>query len=410
MKRLQKQIESYAGTNIAYLANGGTWLTLAKILGFITAFASSVVFANVLPEEVYGNYRFFLTLIALFSLTTLPGLNTATTRATALGDGGIFWHAKKMKIRWGIIGSLLSIATGLYYSFIIGNPTLLIPSIIIALFIPFLEPFNLYHYFLNGKKDFRSITIYTSTIRFFTTVFLIGIALLAPDAIWLIVGYLVITLLGRSIASSMTKPGGRPLSEKKAADHIQYGKRLSVLSLATEISVYLDKILVYTLLSPAMLAAYYLSFIPYKQTKNFLSSINTLAMPKFSANSAKTIRATLPKKMMKLYLIIIPLIILFWLVAKPIFSFIYPKYPESIFFAQLLMLQLAFYPFTLFTTSFSALKQTKRLYVTTISGALLRIIGILICIPIWGPVGAIVAILIARTMQAIIETIFFFYE
>ena len=77
--------EKYIKTDMVYLARSGFWLLFGQGTTLLSVLALSIVFANFLPKETYGTYKYILSLTGIFSIFTLPGMTTALIRATARG-------------------------------------------------------------------------------------------------------------------------------------------------------------------------------------------------------------------------------------------------------------------------------------------------------------------------------------
>ena len=58
--KLLRKSEKWTHTDMIYLAKGGFWLTLGQIISSVSSFALAVAFANFLPKEVYGNYKYII--------------------------------------------------------------------------------------------------------------------------------------------------------------------------------------------------------------------------------------------------------------------------------------------------------------------------------------------------------------
>src|SRR3989344_3576832 len=115
--------EQYTKTDMVYLASGGFWLGLGQIVASGSVFLTSIAFANLLAPELYGIYKYVLSVFGMLAITTLFGMDSAVTQSTARGFEGTITPAFKEKMKWGTLGSLASLAIALYY-YAQGNMTL----------------------------------------------------------------------------------------------------------------------------------------------------------------------------------------------------------------------------------------------------------------------------------------------
>jgi len=68
---------------MVYLASGGVWLTASKVCATTASLIVSITFANLLLPETYGAYKYLLSIFAILTLTTMPGIDTSFQRAVA---------------------------------------------------------------------------------------------------------------------------------------------------------------------------------------------------------------------------------------------------------------------------------------------------------------------------------------
>ena len=97
---LLKKTEKYTQTDNIYLAKNGFWLVLAKLIVTLSSFLTAVAFANLLTPELYGNYKYIITLVGFLSIFTLKGLHTALSQAVTRGLEGGLHSLFKTKIKF----------------------------------------------------------------------------------------------------------------------------------------------------------------------------------------------------------------------------------------------------------------------------------------------------------------------
>ena len=107
-------------TDMVYLAKGGSWLSLKTVLTAAMALGLSVAFANLVPQHVFGEYKYVFSIFGLLAIPTLLGMSIAVTKSVAQGYEGTPAAALRVKMKWGVIGSVASVAIALYY-YIQGN-------------------------------------------------------------------------------------------------------------------------------------------------------------------------------------------------------------------------------------------------------------------------------------------------
>jgi O-antigen/teichoic acid export membrane protein len=389
-----RQSEKYTKTDMVYLVKGGSWLTLGQIISAASAFLLSVAFANLLPQETYGNYKYILSLLGILTIFSLPGLGTAIIQAVARGYEGSFYQAFRIKLKWGCLGSLTAIVLGGYYWYQ-GNTDLPVPLFLSALFLPLMQASQIYAALLGGRKLFSYQVKYSTATRLFSVATMIAALFLTNNLIWIIAVYLVSNTLANLFFYFFTKSKFQP-NKKEDQQTISYGKHLSLVNIINTIASYLDRLLVFHYLGAIELAIYSFAITPPEQIKRLLKNIDLLALPQFAQRSKEEIKSTIFKKVKKFIIFILPLIGLYILLAPFLYEIFFPQYLNSIFYSQVFSLSLLG---TLAVLVISALKSQgakKQLYQLNIYSSLIQIILLFFFMHFYGLWGIILARILSQ--------------
>ena len=171
-----------------YLAKGGSWLSLGQGISSLSALALAIAFANLVPKETYGVYRYVLSIAGILAAFTLTGLGTAITQSVARGFESILKDAFRVNLKWHTGLITIAIAMSVYY-FVQDNIVLSISMLLIALFTPFLSGFNLFASFLNGKKKFKETTLYWGTVNILSIILMIIVLFFTQNIILIVISY-----------------------------------------------------------------------------------------------------------------------------------------------------------------------------------------------------------------------------
>src|SRR3989344_9404768 len=134
--------EQYTKTDMLYLAQGGGWLLSGQIIASLSSFLLVIAFANLIPKETFGTYKYILSLTSILLIPSLPGINTALNMAAARNLDATLILALKTRVRWGLLSSLASLGLSGYY-FLNGNIYLVNSFFVKAHFFPILERFGI---------------------------------------------------------------------------------------------------------------------------------------------------------------------------------------------------------------------------------------------------------------------------
>lgn len=351
------------GTDLSYAVRGGFWLTTAQIVTALAGLGLAVVFANVLPKETYGVYRFVLSGAALFSATSFSGLNTALIRSVARQNYASYLPIFYERIKWSALGSAGALVAALYY-FLNDNHTLSISFLIVAVFTPFLDSLNVYTAFRSGLKHFRYSALSDIIIRVVGVAALVSAVLVTNNILFLVLIYFSAYTLLRSIFFLHTAEYVKKLSpvQEKDPDVLAYGRHLSIMYFLSALAAQVDKIVIFHFAGAAALAAYAFATVIPDQLRTSIKNITVLAFPKYSAHAFTDVLAGLSKKNLFVSLGTAAVIVLYVLIAPYLFRLMFPSYSESILLTQLLALTLVD-AFTLLPLSaLKAHQQTRLLY------------------------------------------------
>lgn len=403
--RFLRWTERYTKTDMIYLAEGGFWLFLKTVLVGAIAFLTSIAFANLLPQATYGEYKYILSIFAFLSIPTLLGMGAAATKAVAQGYGGTPLAGLMTKIRWGFLGSIAALLVALYYYYF-GNTRLAEGFVIVAVFLPFIDTLGIFNSTLTGKKLFRASTFYEAAIQASTSAVVIVVLYLSDNLLYVLGCYFLSYTAARLLSFFFVQ---KRYAENASVDPsaITYGKHLSVMEILPTIQETIDSVLLWQFLGPAPLAVYAFARGVPLQMSAALQRINTLAFPKFAERPFGHIKQPLIGKMFKMFLLMVVIVAAYIIAAPFIFRLFFPAYMESVFYTQLYVLTLLFFPVKFIGTAFQAHAHTRALYITSSVVPVARIALALLLIPLFGILGAIIAEIASRTLNLILVSILY---
>lgn len=386
---LLKKSESWTKTDMIYLAKGGGWLTLGKFVGSLSGFFLAIVYANFLPKEEYATYKYLLSIAALFSIITLPGIETSLIRSIAKGYEGSYNTGLIKRLKWSIIGGLIAATLAGYY-FFKGNHILSIGLVIIAITSPIINCFSMVS-LLQGKKLWKT----SSILNIIKTLILFILITLStyyfPKALpLLLTSYLTTAVIQLIYFKYLIKK--YPLNNNIDTECLKLGKHLSLMSALGTISEHIDKIIIWKFLGANELAIYSFAQIPINQLKDFLRSISILAFPKIAQQKSSVTKKTLLPKIFKLTIILLIPTFIYFISAPFLFRIFFPQYLNSVFYSQILAFTWLLFPLRMLSQTLISETKTKFLYIIQVLDPLVKITMYIILIPALGISGAIFSI------------------
>ncbi len=391
--------ERYTKTDMVYLVKGGFWLGGGQIVVTLSAFLMSIAFANLLSPDAYGIYKFVLSINSLLLVTTLSGMDSAVTQSISRGFDGTLELGMKEKMKWGFLGSVLSLFISLYY-FINGNELLSISFAIVSIFLPFTESMDSYNSLLWGKKLFNVQVKYNVINNLIILVGTTSVLFLTKNLYFVLFTYLLTMTLPNLFFIWRTKKVHKTNNEVDT-DAVRYGKKLSLIGILALVFSQLDKVLVFHYIGAANLAIYSLAVAPTDQIKGLLKNVNAMAMPQLSGRTMSEIKNAIWNKINILFFAITSIVLVYIILAPLFFKTFFPKYMDSVVYSQILSLSLI--PVVLagfLYTIMESQKAEKEIYKHDTYGNIFGIIVLLPLVYYYGIWGAIYSRIVTRLFLA----------
>ena len=411
--RLLRFTERFTKTDMVYLASGGFWLTLGQAISSLSAFGLAVGFANLVPPETYGTYKYILSIAGIFSLFTLPGINTAVSRAAALGKDKAIHSASRAKILTSLFGSILLLG-GSYYYFFNGNIELSISLLVVAVTLPIFDTFTTYLGYLGGKKLFRIQTSYHAVTQVISVAVLVTTMLFTADLVPILLAYFIPLAVTRYILFlRVTRSiSVNSVNEDESRETVSYGKHLTIMQILGTVAGHVDKILLWKFTGPLQLAIYTFALAIPEQLKGPLKGVGDLAFPKFASQTPDQVRTNMPVFWRKFFMyagVLVCVSVIYILLAPFIYEWLFPQYLESIQYSQIFALSLIAGASILPITLLESQKMIRAQYALNIVHPVVHIALLTILIPTMGILGAIYAYVISRFVTMFTATMLVAY-
>ena len=314
------------GTDTSHLARGSFWLAIGSGVGMLVGFFLSMAYARYLSKEMYGDYRYILSIISMAGILALPGLGLAMTRSIARGLEGTFVSTSKIMFRSSFAISMVSIGMALFF-FSRGTTQLAWGFLTASLLVPFVEGLGNWKGYLNGKQEFKKKTLFNIFIQIFygicmiVAIFSIYIFRLSSTvSVILLVGTYLTTHALPNVLFQRHVRKRIPPNAPEDSEAIRYGIHLSLADIPAAIATYIDSVLLYHFLGPSALAIYSFAIVLPEQLKAVLTNAVTVSFSKLSAHTEDAVKAkrlqTIPVRALKASLIS-GILILSYILAAP---------------------------------------------------------------------------------------------
>jgi O-antigen/teichoic acid export membrane protein len=411
-KNLLLRSQAFTGTDNVYIARGGFWTTLQFTATSILSLLTVVAFANLLPREMYGTYRYLLSLAGTFGFLTLTGSNTAVIRAVARGQAGVLPYSIRLQLKFNLLAIAATSALAGYYAWH-GNIVFALALAFLGISGPLSSVFNTYGAVLVGEKKFGTLAAITVLSALIAAGAVIGTLFITNNIIILIGTYSIATLGSmflayRYVAAQIPKT---PPTPEAIAELKRTGYHLTFAGFIGTAAQYFDKIFLFQTAGPVALAVYGLAIAGPDRLKGLIKNIVGITLPRLTEHSIVGIRKVFYRRI-AMSMVVGAFFVGAYIVAAPIlFHWLAPKYLDSIRYSQVYILQLIMLPALAYISAvFSGQNMLRAIYYNGISSQILRISLFALLGWQWQTWGLIAAALITSAATLISNIIIWEWE
>ena len=398
--------QKYTKTDMLYLASGSFWVVIGKIFLSLSAMILSIAFANLLPSETFGIYKYVISLSGIVVAFSLNGYAQALVQAIAKGYQGMLKVGFKLQLKYSIFIVLASLTLAIYY-FIKDNYFLGMSALLLAIFVPLQQSSNLYKSYLTGEKKFKENTIYDIITKIIFVASLLTTILLTKNILLILIVYFLNTSLVPLFFYRYTIYKEKP-NDNKDETTTSLAKHLSIINFLGVAIKHFDKILVFHYLGAVELAIYSFAIMPVEQIADLLRSIiRQLGSPKISLKNITEIKKTISYKNLIIFFTAIIIGITYVLIAPYAYNLIFPKYTAAVVYSQFYTLSLIVLPTILYSQTLILHAYKKYLYTINLSSNILKLVLLIILIPKYNIWGVIIAVVTVSYFNSLITYILF---
>ncbi len=388
--------ERHTHLDMVYFFSGSFWQTFGQALNAILALVLVLLFANLLPKEVYGTYRYLISLAGLLSVFTLTGMNQAVSQAVAVGHDGAFRTAVRYQLKWNSILMVVFLTLGVYY-LINENFAYTGALIILGLATPFTAALNTYGAYLSGKRQFQLNNVFSIISTLIYTLGMAGAIFISGEVIWLVAAYAVATLLSNALCYYLTVRKFQPTREP-APETLRFGRHLTFIGLLDPIVTQLDAIILNHFWGAAPVAVYSIASAIPNRAIPFVKSWVDVGFPKIANKSVEEISATLWRRIGQGILFGIVLAVGYAITVPWIFRYLLPQYLDAVFYTQLLGASMIFsIPNRYISSLLTAKKMSRRIFFNNSAQSVVKII----LYAVLGIYGGVLGLVVARLLSTV---------
>jgi O-antigen/teichoic acid export membrane protein len=330
----------------SHFLKNGSWIVLANVLNTCLVFVLSIFYANYLSPETYGNYKYILSFIGLFSMFTLGGVDLSIYIHQAKNIPINIRSLISKKIKYGLIGSFAALATGTYFA-INGNWVFALPFFFSFWLIPITDTFGIYTELWRSKTNFKKPAFFSVFISIINTVFLIFL-ITQNSPLWLLISLPILTttvlnFLVYKKAYKNTIGENVIFSEEETKEAFKHGKHFTAIKIISNVSGYIQTVLIFKILGNSALAIFFFMIAPIEQIRGIGGGFIDSLFPKIATTDWKNYN--LKKIILRLsngFIFSWLIVFVYLIIAKPFFNLFFPVYAPYVYISMLMSASLPF--------------------------------------------------------------------
>lgn len=396
-------------TDGRYLLSGGFWSLMGQGAAILSSLALAVIVSRFVPKDVYGNYKYVLAVVGMFSILSLNNLSTAVFQSVSKGFEGSMFEGFRVNLRWSGLVFLAAIAVCAYYAFA-GNVALAFCILLGGCAMPLQSSANLFISFLGAKQQFARRTIYADVLgNIVPAVALILTAIYFPSLIALVCVYFLSNLAVDLFFYLRTVSLYRPDPTRIDPGMTRYGFHLSAIGILGGIVGNIDQILLFHFAGAIDLAVYSFAIGILDQIKGPAKMLDSMMQARFASRERSDIDSGMGNKMLWMFVASLVVIAAFWFAAPVLYGTFFPTYIASLAYARLYSFNLLGLAAIPVGSYFSSHKKIKEQYIATAGGNLITIVFMFVGVVVWGLWGLIAARIAASLVTGVLSIILYLH-
>ncbi len=381
--------QRYTHIDMLYVARGSFWTMFSQVLNGVLSLGLLVAFANMLPKETYGSYRYILSIASVLNICTLTGMSTALSRSVARGDE-ILQSTIGYQLRWNTLMLAGFLAVSGYY-YVQGDAMLGLSFLILGTCIPASIAFNTSGAYLEGKKEFRILNIMRVISTALYVVGTLVAIFLNGEILGLIIAYALTTLFTSLLFYLYTVRTFAPPQTTDATETIAFARELTYLKFIDPIASQIDKIVIGHFWGPAQLAIYSLATALPNRVILFMKSLVNIGFPKFSVKTPEMLNAVFYKRIVQGILIGFFVSLAYIAVAPYLYRYVLPQYVDGVVYSQWFALIFIFaIPNRYISLLLSSQRMSKVLRNRAFAQSIINVV-LYVVLGVWGGLAGLIA-------------------
>lgn len=378
---------------------GVSFLSLGNIFTAIVGLLITIVLANHISVNDFGNYKYVYSIVGILGIFNLTGgYRNVVLQTASRGMDGAALHIHNKKFILGAPMIVSSIILSIYY-FYNDNYFLSLSILIISICTLFYTDGLISSSYLNGKKEYKKLFFITASVSL-VNIISIFVAIYLKKNLLTIISINTVSIALVSVASFYYVKNNFFTNTQIDKKILHYGKHLNILGVLSTIMQYIDSVLIFSLLGSQSLAIFAIATPFVDRIMGFFKILYFYFLPKYTEHGSIKSKSGLYKRSFYLFIFGILIYGIYFAIAPFIIPLLFPKYSESIGLSLLFALNIPFFAASILPSAYlDSLIEVRKKYIIQSINFIVRITTIFIFIKLYGVVGVIWSEILTRIIS-----------
>jgi len=385
------------GLDLPYFIQGGFWLVLAQAFAMFKNFILSILFANWITKDIYGQYVFIMGVLSISIIFSLPNLKPSITQAVSNGFDGTYTVALKRSIKFSFLGSIFMFCSFIYCHIagrIYGEKIFLV----MILLFPLYHSSSFFSALYSGKEKFSELSVLNVIFSLVSLLIISLVIFFKKDLFSIVLSTVLVKIIIQGYYTFFYAM--KDISNAQfSRENIDFGMKTNLSEALNIFATYFDSILVPIFINFESLAIYTIITVLPNQIKVAFNTFTPLFLPKLSKN--KITKKQLLSHVIKILIIAVIGILIYILLAPFIFDIFYKPYSEYVWMSLLYSVSLLILPQRFLVAVLQSRLNVKKINTLNYFLSSLLIVSALIGVQ-FGLLGLVISRIVFRLLIIII--------
>lgn len=307
-----------------------------RVVEKLTGFVMTVFLFRMLEKEQVAEYGFIQTIVAICAVFGIQEFQNTISQSVARGHSGTYRQTVRVAFKWSLIGAAIVAGFGAWY-FWSGKTELGQGFMIAAALFPGFHALSQWKGVYVGEKDFTRFSVAEASNAIVKALLIVAALFAFPGSILAPVLVFFAVPVGQNLRQTLLCHRRIPQQAAVEEGAIDYGLRANRYAAIGTMANQLDRILIFTILSPPFLAIFMAAEKFADLLQSVVQDLGAVLVPKFSTIERYTRRHDDTLMLVSVAMGVV--IVLFAIFALPSLVLLVfgSSYQDSVVYAQVLV-------------------------------------------------------------------------